>query len=268
MGSPLIQVMGIVNTTPDSFSDGGKFSTLDRALRQVEQLVADGADYIDIGGESTRPGAASVGLQEELDRVIPLVEAVRSRFAVNVSVDTSKAGVMQEAIRAGVAMINDVRALRAEGALDAIAASQVDVCLMHMQGEPRTMQHEPSYDDVASDVKTFLSDRVRACSEAGIDSSRIFLDPGFGFGKSIRHNYQLLQRLQAFHELGLPLLIGMSRKSMLGQVTGRDVAERLSASIAAATIAAMKGARIIRVHDVRETVDAMKIVVATLAGDN
>ncbi|HET8817685.1 MAG TPA: dihydropteroate synthase [Pseudidiomarina sp.] len=268
MGTPLIHVMGIVNTTPDSFSDGGKFTTLDTALRQVEQLITDGADYVDIGGESTRPGAAAVSLQEELDRVIPVIEAVKSRFAVNVSVDTCKAGVMSEAIRVGVDMINDVKALRDDGALDAVAGSGVDLCLMHMQGEPRTMQHEPHYTDVVDEVKTFLSDRVQACVRAGIDRNRIFLDPGFGFGKSVRHNYQLLQRLQAFQELELPLLIGVSRKSMLGQVTGRDVGERLSASIAAATIAAIKGARIIRVHDVRETVDAMKIVVATLAGDN
>ncbi|KFZ31525.1 dihydropteroate synthase [Pseudidiomarina salinarum] len=267
MATAPIKVMGIVNVTPDSFSDGGKFNQIDEALRHAEQLVADGAAWLDIGGESTRPGAPAVSTQQELDRVIPVIERLRSELAVPLSVDTSKATVMREAVAAGVAMINDVRALREDGALAAAAASQVEVCLMHMQGEPRTMQQAPVYEDVVCDVKSFLQERIKACTEAGIARERIYLDPGFGFGKSIRHNYELLHRLQALHELQLPLLVGVSRKSMLGQVTGRDVSERLPASLAAATIAAMKGAHIIRVHDVRETVDAMKIVAATLAGE-
>ncbi|RUO65674.1 Dihydropteroate synthase [Pseudidiomarina planktonica] len=266
--TPNIEVMGIMNVTPDSFSDGGRFMQLDKAMQQAGEMVAAGASYIDIGGESTRPGADAVSEQEELDRVIPVIERVAAELAVKISVDTSKAAVMREAVNAGAHMINDVNALRAEGALAAAAAGKADVCLMHMQGEPRTMQHEPRYDDVVCDVKAFLKKRVQACNEAGIDSSRLYLDPGFGFGKSVRHNYQMLQRLQAFHELELPLLIGISRKSMLGAVTGRDVAERLPASIAAATIAALKGARIIRVHDVRETVDAMAVVMATQTGEN
>ncbi|RUO56052.1 dihydropteroate synthase [Pseudidiomarina homiensis] len=263
----LPQVMGILNVTPDSFSDGGRFNHLDQALRQAEQMIANGASYIDVGGESTRPGADSVGVQEEIDRVIPVIEKLRAETNVAISLDTCKTAVMAEGLKQGVAMINDIRALRDNGALALLAQHDADVCLMHMQGEPRTMQHEPRYDDVVVEVKAFLQDRIRACEQAGIHKERLFLDPGFGFGKSVRHNYQLLQRMQAFHELQLPLLIGVSRKSMLGHVTGRDVTDRLPASLAAATIAAMKGARIIRVHDVRETVDAMKIVAATLAGD-
>ncbi|WP_417685134.1 dihydropteroate synthase [Pseudidiomarina gelatinasegens] len=263
-----IEVMGILNATPDSFSDGGKFNQLDRALYQAEQMVADGAAWLDIGGESTRPGSQGVGVQEELERVIPIVEKLRKNFDVSLSVDTCKTAVMVEALKYGVRMINDINALRDEGA-ELLLASRPDVkvCLMHMQGEPRTMQHAPRYDDVVVEVKQFLDARVRACANAGIQKNNIYLDPGFGFGKSVRHNYQLLQRLQAFHELQLPLLIGMSRKSMVGQVTNREVSERLAGSIAAATIAAMKGAQIIRVHDVKETVDAMKVVAATLAGE-
>lgn len=263
----LPQVMGILNVTPDSFSDGGRFNRLDEALRQAEQMIADGASYIDVGGESTRPGAASVEVQEEIDRVVPVIERIRAETDVAISLDTCKTAVMAEGLKHGVAMINDIRALQDDGAVDLLAQHDVDVCLMHMQGEPRTMQHEPRYDDVVVEVKAFLQERIRACSSAGISKDRLFLDPGFGFGKSVRHNYQLLQRMQAFHELQLPLLIGVSRKSMLGHVTGRDVQDRLPASLAAATIAAMKGARILRVHDVRETVDAMKVVAATLAGD-
>ncbi|CUA83458.1 dihydropteroate synthase [Pseudidiomarina woesei] len=263
-----IEVMGIINTTPDSFSDGGRFNQMDAALRQAEQMVNDGVHWLDVGGESTRPGSAGVSAQEEIDRVIPLVEQLRANFDVPVSVDTCKTAVMAEALKYKVQMINDINALRDDGAEALLAqASDVKVCLMHMQGEPRTMQHEPRYDDVVVEVKQFLASRVRACEGAGIQKTNIYLDPGFGFGKSVRHNYQLLQRLQAFHELQLPLLVGMSRKSMLGQVTDRTVDERLAGSIAAATIAAMKGAQIIRVHDVKETVDAMKIVAATLAGE-
>lgn len=264
---PSIQVMGILNVTPDSFSDGGKFLQLEHALKQAERMLAEGADWLDIGGESTRPGAAAVSEAEELDRVVPVIAAIKQRLPVNVSVDTTKAAVMREAVAAGATMINDVNALRSEGALAAAAATQAQICLMHMQGEPRTMQHEPRYDDVVCDVKTFLEDRIHVCEQAGIARQRLLLDPGFGFGKSVRHNYQMLHRLQAFQEFGLPLLIGLSRKSMLGHVTERQVNERLSASIAAATIAALKGGRIIRVHDVKETVDAMKVVAATLTGE-
>lgn len=264
----MIQVMGILNVTPDSFSDGGRFAGRDKALRQALQMVADGASYIDIGGESTRPGAAAVSVQEELDRVIPVVEAIAKESPVALSVDTCKAAVMTAAIKAGVQMINDVKALRDDGALAAVASSDtVQVCLMHMQGEPRTMQQQPQYQQVVTEVQQFLTERVQACEQAGIARQRIFIDPGFGFGKALGHNYQLLQQLEQLHQLGLPLLIGMSRKSMLGAVIDRPVGERLAASIAAATIAAMKGAQIIRVHDVRETVDAMRIVSATMAGE-
>ncbi|MFC0444465.1 dihydropteroate synthase [Pseudidiomarina halophila] len=266
-GTAQPKVMGILNITPDSFSDGGRYDGLDRALRQAQQMVADGAEYLDVGGESTRPGAEAVGIQEELDRVMPVLNRLRAEFDVALSIDTCKTAVMAEALGQGVDLVNDIRALQDDGALALLAQHDADVCLMHMQGEPRTMQHEPRYDDVVIEVKSFLQERLRACEQAGIALERIYLDPGFGFGKSVRHNYQLLQRMQAFHELQQPLLIGLSRKSMLGHVTGREVPERLPASIAAATIAAMKGARIIRVHDVRETVDAMKVVAATLAGD-
>jgi len=269
MGMPAagIEVMGILNVTPDSFSDGGQYHHQQAALEQAARMIEAGASYIDVGGESTRPGAAAVPVAQELQRVVPIIEAIRARFDVKISIDTSKAEVMTAAVNAGATLINDVNALRADGALAAAAATQAHVCLMHMQGEPRTMQHEPRYDDVVCDVKAFLNQRVDACVAAGIDRQRLYLDPGFGFGKSVRHNYQMLHRLQAFHELDLPLLIGMSRKSMLGHVTGLPVDQRLSASIAAATIAALKGARIIRVHDVKETVEAMQIVAATLTGE-
>ena len=261
------EVMGILNTTPDSFSDGGRFNQLDAALVRCAQMVQEGADWIDVGGESTRPGAAEVSAQQELDRVIPVIEAIKQRFEVKVSVDTSKPNVMQAAIAAQVDMINDVRALQEQGALEAVAPSDVLVCLMHMQGEPRSMQQTPDYNDVVYDVKLFLEQRINSCKQAGICTSRLLLDPGFGFGKTVRHNYQLLQRLASLHEYGMPLLIGLSRKSMLGAVTQTEVDERLAASIAGATISAMKGARIVRVHDVKPTVDAMHVVHATLNGE-
>lgn len=261
------EVMGILNTTPDSFSDGGRFNQLDAALVRCAQMVQEGADWIDVGGESTRPGAAEVSAQQELDRVIPVIEAIKQRFEVKVSVDTSKPNVMQAAIAAQVDMINDVRALQEQGALEAVAPSDVLVCLMHMQGEPRSMQQTPDYNDVVYDVKLFLEQRINSCKQAGIGTSRLLLDPGFGFGKTVRHNYQLLQRLASLHEYGMPLLIGLSRKSMLGAVTQTEVDERLAASIAGATISAMKGARIVRVHDVKPTVDAMHVVHATLNGE-
>lgn len=262
-----IEVMGILNVTPDSFSDGGQYHHQQAALAQAARMVEAGAHYIDVGGESTRPGADAVSLDDELARVVPIIEAIRARFEVKISVDTSKPEVMAAAVQAGANMINDVNALRAEGAIEVAANCAADICLMHMQGEPRTMQHEPRYDDVVCDVKAFLQQRIEACTQAGIARNRLVLDPGFGFGKSVRHNYQMLHRMQAFHDLDLPLLIGMSRKSMLGHVTGQPVDQRLSASIAAATIAALKGARIIRVHDVKETVAAMQVVAATLTGE-
>ncbi|MFU8784908.1 dihydropteroate synthase [Aliidiomarina sp.] len=261
------QVMGILNVTPDSFSDGGRYNSVSSALQRAEQMVVAGATWLDVGGESTRPGAAGVAEQEELDRVIPVIEALSREFAVQISVDTSKAQVMREAVHAGAAMINDVRALREPGALAAAAESNVKVCLMHMVGQPRTMQDAPEYGNVVNEVKLFLQDRMRVCEQAGIARERLLLDPGFGFGKTVRHNYELLHRLACFQEFEVPLLIGVSRKSMLGKVTGRDVEQRLAASIAAATIAMMKGAAILRVHDVAETMDAVKVVTATLTGE-
>lgn len=262
-----IAVMGILNVTPDSFSDGGKYRALDAALYRAEQMVSEGAAWIDVGGESTRPGAADVTVDEELDRVVPVIAALKERFAVKISVDTSKAAVMTAAVAAGAAMINDVRALREPGALAAAAATSADVCLMHMAGQPRTMQAAPSYANVVDDVKLFLQQRMQDCIAAGISHERLWLDPGFGFGKTVEHNYQLLANLQQFRSLGAPLLIGVSRKSMLGAVTGRESSERLAASISAATIAMLLGGQIIRVHDVAATVDAMKVVLATQAGE-
>ena len=262
-----IEVMGILNVTPDSFSDGGSFNTTDKALRHAEKMIAEGADWLDIGGESTRPGAKDVQEQEEVDRVLPVLEKIRDNFDVKVSVDTSKAKVMSESIRVGVDMINDVRALRETGALEAVADADCYVCLMHMMGQPRVMQDNPDYEDVVLEVKAFLEERVRICEVAGIDKSRLMIDPGFGFGKTVRHNYQLLNKLQAFHEMDLPMLIGLSRKSMLGAVTDRAVDERLAASLAGATISAMKGAKILRVHDVAQTKDIVQVVTATITGE-
>lgn len=269
LGTPnnSIAVMGILNVTPDSFSDGGQFRALDAALSRAEQMLGEGATWIDVGGESTRPGAEDVTVSEELDRVVPVIAALKQRFDVNVSVDTSKAAVMSAAVAAGADMINDVRALREPGALAAAAATSADVCLMHMAGQPRTMQAAPSYENVVSDVKMFLQQRMQACLDAGIAANRLWLDPGFGFGKTVEHNYQLLANLNQFHSLGAPLLIGVSRKSMLGAATGRETNERLAASISAATIAMLHGGQIIRVHDVAATVDAMKVVQATRAGE-
>lgn len=255
-------VMGILNVTPDSFSDGGNFNNLDNALYQAEKMIAEGASFIDIGGESTRPGAADVAEQEELARVIPVIEAIEQRFNTLISIDTSKAVVMDEAVRAGAHLINDVRALREPGALETAASAGVPVCLMHMLGQPRTMQQAPEYKDVVADVGSFLRERMQACIAAGIPDNQLLVDPGFGFGKSVEHNYQLLAELEKLHTLGAPLLVGLSRKSMLGKLLDRDTDERLAGSIAGATICAMKGAQIIRVHDVKETVDAVKVVSA------
>ncbi len=257
------QVMGILNVTPDSFSDGGRFLAADAAIRQAQRMAAEGAAIIDVGGESTRPGAPGVSVQEELERVIPVVESVASSLPVPVSVDTSKPEVMRAAVAAGAGMINDVRALREPGALEAAAQCAVPLCLMHMQGQPRTMQRHPRYDDVVSEVKAFLQARVEACVRAGIARDRLVLDPGFGFGKTLEHNLELLERLEAFKDLDLPVLVGLSRKSMIGAILGDVPVEgRLHGSVAGAVIAAMKGAVIIRVHDVGPTVDALKVVKA------
>jgi dihydropteroate synthase len=253
------RVMGILNVTPDSFSDGGRFATLEAALAQAERMVREGADIIDVGGESTRPGARGIPVQEELDRVLPVIEAVADRFAIPVSIDTSKPEVMAEAAAAGAGLINDVNALRTPGALETAARSGLPVCLMHMQGQPRTMQQAPQYDDVVADILRYLQDRLAACTEADIARSRLLIDPGFGFGKTLPHNLTLLHELRRFAALGVPVLVGLSRKSMLGTLTGRAVEDRLPASLAAAVIAAERGARVLRVHDVGATVDALKL---------
>jgi len=255
--------MGILNITPDSFSDGGKFfKNTDIALTQVEQMLNDGVDIIDIGGESTRPGAKDVNERDELSRVIPLLKAIKARFNVQVSIDTSKAAVMAEAIHAGADIINDVRALQNDGCIDVIAKSEVPVCLMHMQGLPRTMQANPTYNHLIDDIKTFFQQRIDVCQQAGIDKARIILDPGFGFGKTLSQNYQLLAQLADFNDFELPILAGISRKSMIGNLLNRDVEQRLAGSLTAAIIAVQQGAKIIRVHDVKETVDALKVLQA------
>ncbi|GAM67187.1 dihydropteroate synthase [Vibrio sp. JCM 19236] len=254
------QVMGILNVTPDSFSDGGKFNRIDAAIEHAKQMIAHGATIIDIGGESTRPGAPDVALEEELERVIPVIKALRVVSDVWISIDTSKAEVMKQAAEAGADIINDVRALQEPNALQVAADTGLPVCLMHMQGQPRTMQSNPQYGDLLEDVGEFLEQRIQACAEVGIDTSKLILDPGFGFGKTLEHNYQLLQQLEKFHQFGLPILAGMSRKSMIFKLLDKTPAETLAGSITCAVIAAQKGAQIIRVHDVEQTVDAVKIV--------
>jgi len=253
--------MGIVNATPDSFSDGGLHFRPEAAVTHARQLIADGADLIDIGGESTRPGAQSIGLQQELDRVLPIIEALRNE-AVPVSVDTRKPEVMRAAIAAGAQMVNDIEALQDAESLRAVAQSNVAVCLMHKQGDPQTMQLQPNYQDVVGEVREFLRLRIAAAEAAGISRNRIVIDPGFGFGKSLQHNLNLLRELGKLAELGVPVLAGMSRKSMLGAITGRNVEERMAASVTAALLAVQHGAKIVRVHDVRETVDALKVLSA------
>ncbi|MEZ8632767.1 dihydropteroate synthase [Vibrio lentus] len=253
-------VMGILNVTPDSFSDGGQFNSLEKALQQAERMIKAGVSIIDIGGESTRPGAPEVTLEDELSRVIPAIKAIRANFDVWISIDTSKAEVMRQAVEAGADLINDVRALQEPGALEAAAQAQVPVCLMHMKGQPRTMQANPSYDDVFTDVEDFLKERVEACESVGIPKERLILDPGFGFGKTIEHNYHLLAHLEKFHTLGLPILAGISRKSMIFKLLDKAPADCMVGSVTCATIAAMKGAQIIRVHDVEDTLEAMKII--------
>ena len=251
-------VMGIVNVTPDSFSDGGQHFQHDAALAHAQQLIAEGADILDIGGESTRPGAKPVGVQQELDRVLPIIEGLRD-IAVPISIDTCKPEVMQAAIAAGVQIVNDINALQDAAAMNAVAASDVAVCLMHKQGNLQTMQQQPQYDNVVAEVAEFLRERLAATAAAGIARERIVIDPGFGFGKTLAHNLDLLRHLDRLRELGVPVLAGLSRKSMLGAITGQDVDHRVAASVAAALIAIQHGASIVRVHDVHETVDALKI---------
>ncbi len=260
------QVMGIVNMTPDSFSDGGNYNTLDDAMRRVDNMIQAGATFIDVGGESTRPGAAQVSTSEELDRVIPLVEKIARYFDVWISVDTSKPEVITESAKAGAHLINDIRALTLPGALQAAQKTELPVCIMHMQGDPKTMQNAPHYQqDIYQEVDSFFEEHIKQCVAAGIAREKIILDPGFGFGKTLTHNYRLLATLERFHHFNLPILVGMSRKSMVGQVLNVPPKERVLGSVSCAVIAAMKGAQIIRVHDVKETFDAMRIVQATLA---
>ncbi|MFI8338039.1 dihydropteroate synthase [Pseudomonas taetrolens] len=260
-------VMGILNVTPDSFSDGGRFAPLDAALRHAESMVLSGATLVDVGGESTRPGAPVVSPQEELDRVAPVVERISRELDVIISVDTSAPIVMTEVARLGAGLINDVRSLRREGALQAAAATGLPVCLMHMLGEPGDMQDNPHYEDLVGEVSTFLADHMARCVAAGIAPERIVLDPGFGFAKTLQHNLSLFKHMDALFLLGRPLLVGVSRKSMIGQTLGRPVNERLFGSLALAALAMTKGARILRVHDVAETVDVVRMIAAVESAD-
>lgn len=254
-------VMGILNTTPDSFSDGGSYTTLETAMERAEKMIAAGVSIIDIGGESTRPGAPEVTLEDELQRVIPIVAAIRAKFPqVWISVDTSKAEVMRQSVAAGADFINDIRSLTEPGALQVAAEANVPVCIMHMKGQPKTMQQDPQYDDLMQEVEQFLVERMAACEAAGIQRDNIILDPGFGFGKSVEHNYHLLANLEQFHRFGLPILAGMSRKSMIFKLLDKKPAQCVVGSVTCASIAALKGAQIIRVHDVDETLEAMTII--------
>ncbi|SDH29839.1 dihydropteroate synthase [Pseudomonas benzenivorans] len=261
------QVMGILNVTPDSFSDGGRYSRRDAALRHAEAMLLAGATLIDVGGESTRPGARAVSPTEELERVAPVVEAIAAELDVIISVDTSTPAVMREAARLGAGLINDVRSLQRDGALDAVATSGLPVCLMHMRGEPTTMQQSPEYADVLVEVRDFLVERMAACATAGIAAERVILDPGFGFAKTLEHNLSLFKRLESLRELGRPLLVGVSRKSMIGRVLGHEVGGRLYGSLALAALAVAKGAHILRVHDVAETVDVVRMIAAVEAAE-
>ena len=259
-------VMGVLNVTPDSFSDGGRFFDSDAAVRHGVALAEEGAAFIDVGGESTRPGAAPVGVEEELRRVIPVIERLRGATGAVISVDTSKPEVMRAAAAAGAGLINDVRALREPGALEAARDGGCAVCLMHMQGEPRTMQASPAYRDVVGEVRAFLEERAAACRAAGFTADRLVLDPGFGFGKTLEHNLTLLRHLRELGSAGLPVLVGVSRKSLVGKLTGRAEGERLPGSVVLAVMAALEGASIVRAHDVAATVEALKIVAAVRAG--
>jgi dihydropteroate synthase len=262
------KVMGVLNVTPDSFSDGGHFMDLEAALAQARQMVEAGASIIDVGGESTRPGSEPVSVQVELDRVLPVIEAIVETLDVAVSIDTSKPEVMREAAAAGASMVNDIFALRHEGTLEAVAELDTAVCLMHMQGEPRTMQAAPRYEDVTAEVRAFLAERLEACVRAGIARERITVDPGFGFGKTVEHNVELLAGLSRLHALELPVTVGLSRKSTLGKLTGRPVDERMPAGVAAAVLAVERGASIIRSHDVAPTVDAIRVAGAITQSGN
>jgi dihydropteroate synthase len=266
LGAPV--VMGVLNVTPDSFSDGGRFVERGVALTHARRMIEEGAAIIDIGGESTRPGAASASLDEELERVVPVIEALRRESSAFISVDTSKPEVMRAACAAGADIINDVRALREPDALLTAAGTRAGICLMHMKGEPRTMQAAPGYDDVVSEVSAFLAERVAACRAAGIERARLTVDPGFGFGKRIVDNLALLKNLGQLRELGVPLAVGLSRKSMLAKITGRDVDDRIAGSIALAAIAVLNGARIVRAHDVAATVDAIRVAAAVAQGES
>jgi dihydropteroate synthase len=262
------RVVGIINVTPDSFSDGGQFVDVKAAVAHGLRLAEEGADMLDIGGESTRPGADDVSVDEELKRVIPVIEQLVARTSLPIAIDTSKPEVMRAAVAAGAGMINDVYALRREGAMDAVAELRVPVCLMHMQGEPRSMQDAPHYDDVVGEVHRFLTDRLFSCEISGIDRRKVMVDPGFGFGKDLQHNLALLRRLERFADLGSGVYVGLSRKSMIGTLTGhKDAADRAAGSVAAALIAVQRGARMVRVHDVAATVDALKVWHAVQSGD-
>ncbi|EKN48047.1 MULTISPECIES: dihydropteroate synthase [Pseudomonas syringae group] len=260
-------VMGILNATPDSFSDGGRYSQLDAALRHAQEMVAAGATLIDVGGESTRPGARPVSPAEEVDRVAPVVERIARELDVIISVDTSTPEVIVESARLGAGLINDVRSLRRPGALEAAAATGLPVCLMHMLGEPGDMQDNPHYQNLVGEVSVFLADRMERCEAAGIPKDRIILDPGFGFAKTLEHNLSLFRHMEALHALGRPLLVGVSRKSMIGAVLGRPVGERLIGGLALAALAMTKGARILRVHDVAETADVVRMIAAVEAAE-
>ena len=262
------RVVGILNVTPDSFSDGGSHASVEQAVAHGLRMAEEGADMLDIGGESTRPGADDVSIEDELRRVIPVIEQLAARTQLPLAIDTSKPEVMRAAVAAGAGMVNDVYALRREGALDAVAELGVPVCLMHMQGEPRSMQAEPHYDDVVGEVHRFLTDRLFACELAGIDRRKVMVDPGFGFGKTLEHNLALLRALERFANLGSGVYAGLSRKSMIGAITGKTTpSDRAAGSVAAALIAVQRGARIVRVHDVAATVDALAVLHAVQAGD-
>jgi len=256
------QVMGILNITPDSFSDGGDFLSFDLAMEQAQRMVEEGAAIIDVGGESTRPGAPSVAEMEELDRVIPVIEGIANTLSVPISIDTSKPNVMRAAVAAGAGLINDVQALQTPGAIDTAADLGVPVCLMHMQGEPRTMQKNPRYNNVVSEVKVFLTQRIDCCIAAGISHDRLLIDPGFGFGKTLDHNLALLRDLQELMALDLPILVGISRKSMIGALLDEPAGRRIFGGLAAAVLAVERGARIIRTHDVKPTADALAVTAA------
>jgi len=254
--------MGVINVTPDSFSDGGRFVNSEAAVAHALRMIEEGAGLIDVGGESTRPGAQAVCAEEEIRRVVPVIEALAARTKVPLSIDTSKPAVMTAAVRAGASMINDVRALREPGAIEAAARTDAAICLMHMQGEPRTMQADPRYDDVVAEVRDFLRERAAACLASGIEKIRLVIDPGIGFGKRLEHNLALLAGLPALTSLGWPVLVGVSRKSMFGTLLGRAVDERVAGGVAVATAAVLAGASIVRTHDVAATVDAVKVAVA------